>query len=120
MAKLRKKVGLEGVRFFAFHGFYEEEQVLGSEFIVDIMTETDLILDGNDELGDTLNYELLLEIATEEMKTTRKLLETVALQMLKRIKDRFPCLSLVAVRIKKLHLSLPGEINSVVEYRYEA
>ncbi|WP_374164164.1 dihydroneopterin aldolase [Arcticibacter sp. MXS-1] len=119
MAKLRKTIGLEGVRFFAFHGYYPEEQILGSEFIVDITTGTYLIEDGNDELADTLNYEHLLEIASDEMKNTRKLLETVALRMLERIRASFPHLDLVVVRIKKLHLSLPGETNSVVEYRYE-
>ena len=40
MGIIKQKVSLEGVRFFAYHGFYPEEQVLGAEFIVDLLHGT--------------------------------------------------------------------------------
>ena len=36
------KVGLEGVKFFAYHGFYEEEQQIGGEYILDVFVETNI------------------------------------------------------------------------------
>jgi dihydroneopterin aldolase len=30
------KILLEGMEFFAYHGHYEEEQIIGTKFIVDI------------------------------------------------------------------------------------
>ncbi|PWG82093.1 dihydroneopterin aldolase [Pararcticibacter amylolyticus] len=116
---LRKKIGLEGIRFFAFHGFYPEEQVLGNEFMVDIITEMQVVHDGNDELEDTVNYEKLYEIAESEMKNTRKLLETVALSIIERIKELFPDIDTIRVSIRKMRLPLSGEINnSLVEFNY--
>ncbi|MCO6477363.1 MAG: dihydroneopterin aldolase [Phaeodactylibacter sp.] len=37
-------IALEGMRFFAYHGYYEEEQILGNEFVVDIFVNTETIL----------------------------------------------------------------------------
>ncbi len=119
MEQLRKKIALEGVRFFAFHGFYPEEQILGNEFLVDLTTEMDVLNDGNDELADTLNYERLFEIVSEEMQQTRKLLETVALSTINRIKEEFPFANSIKISIRKLRLPLKGEIrNSLVEFTF--
>lgn len=116
---IKKKIGLEGVRFFAYHGFYPEEQILGNEFIVDIITEMDVLSDGDDELANTVNYERLFEIAALQMQKTQKLLETVALGILNTIKDDFPSIDTICVSIRKTRLPLRGEINnSLVEFTY--
>ena len=75
------KIVLHGAEFFAHHGFYTEEQKLGNLFIVDIevgFTPKDHVND----LGDTMNYEKLYDIACEQMKITRELLETVAQEIM--------------------------------------
>lgn len=121
MSTLRKKVALEGLRFYAFHGFYPEEQVLGNEFEVDIETECEAADDGSDNLEDTINYEKLFEIASAEMRQSRKLIETVAINILGQVKERFPFILSATVRIRKMHLPLKGEMrNALVEYRYRA
>ena len=51
---IRQKVALEGVRFFAFHGFYPEEQLTGNEFMVDIVTEWDVSDDGHNDINITI------------------------------------------------------------------
>lgn len=117
--EIRKKIGLEGVRFFAYHGFYPEEQILGNEFIVDVVTEMDVINDGDDELLNTVNYERLFEITALQMKKTQRLLETVAIGILNTIKEEFPAIDTICVRIRKNRLPLQGEIhNSLVEFIY--
>lgn len=119
MAVINQKVALEGVRFFAYHGYYPEEQKAGNEFLVDIETSMLVKENLNDELSETVNYERLFEIAAIEMKTPRKLLETVAHRMLKAIVEEFPQLSSVMVSIRKLNLPVKGEVrNSLVELSF--
>ena len=119
MTMITQKVALEGVRFFAYHGYYPEEQKVGNEFLVDIETETVVEENLKDELSDTVNYERLFEIASFEMKTPRKLLETVAHRILKTILAEFSQLANVKVGIRKLNLPVKGEVkNSLVELTY--
>ncbi len=119
MTMITQKVALEGVRFFAYHGYYAEEQKVGNEFLVDIETETVVEENLKDELSDTVNYERLFEIASFEMKTPRKLLETVAHRILKTILAEFSQLAKVRVGIRKLNLPVKGEVkNSLVELTY--
>lgn len=119
MASITQKVALEGIRFFAYHGYYPEEQKAGNEFLVEINTEMAVEENLNDELSDTVNYERLFEIAAFEMKTPRKLLETVAHRILKSIISEFPKLNNVKVGIRKLNLPVKGEVkNSLVELIY--
>ena len=116
---ITQKVALEGVRFFAYHGYYPEEQKVGNEFLVDIETETVVEENLKDELSDTVDYERLFEIASFEMKTPRKLLETVAHRILKTILAEFSQLANVKVGIRKLNLPVKGEVkNSLVELTY--
>ena len=119
MAVIRQKVALEGVRFFALHGYYPEEQKVGNEFLVDIETEMFVVENLNDDLSDTVNYERLFEIASGEMATPRKLLETVAQRILKSIIAEFTALETIRVSIRKLNLPLKGEVkNSLIELIY--
>jgi len=36
----KQTIGLEGMEFFAYHGFYTEEQKIGTTFIVDVYIST--------------------------------------------------------------------------------
>src|SRR5206468_13004135 len=98
------KVGLYGAEFFARHGFYEHEQITGNRFVVDIEVEyhnpNDLMAD---ELSNTVNYEQLYAIAEDEMKSTKKLLETVAQGVVNQVKNQYPFIERLTVSIKKLN-----------------
>lgn len=119
MAAIVKRISLEGVRIFAHHGYYLEEQILGTPFLVDVLTEMASEDDDSDNLDLTVNYGRLFEIVSEEMKITRKLLEKVSHSILLRIKEEFPFLDMIQVSITKLSLPLPGQIkNSKVELIY--
>lgn len=116
MGTISQKVSLEGVRFFAFHGFYPEEQVLGTEFILDIDASLDVFDNGKDDLANTVNYVRLFEIASEEMKITRKLIETVAHSILERIRHEFLAVQTIRVSIRKLNPPMGAEVkNSAIE-----
>lgn len=116
MGTIRQKVALQGARFFAFHGFYEEEQSTGTEFIVDVETEFGVSSSGNDDISKTVNYEQLYNIISKRMKETQKLLETVAHAILEDVKNEFQAVQHIRVSIRKINPPLSGEVeNSLVE-----
>ena len=99
-------VALHGAEFFAHHGFYPEEQLVGNCFIVDM--EVDFMpADGGgldtDQLSDTVNYETLYDIANERMAIPQKLIETVATFIINDIKARYAFIDSAKVSIKKLN-----------------
>jgi len=116
MGTIRQKIALQGIRFFAYHGYYPEEQVLGCVFIVDIDTELEVYGSGNDEIKHTVNYERLFNIAKGEMEIPRKLIETVAHGMLEKIRHEFLAVQRIRVAIRKMHPPLAGQVeNSLIE-----
>ncbi|WP_428331454.1 dihydroneopterin aldolase [Mucilaginibacter sp.] len=105
-------ISLHGAEFFAFHGFYPEEQKLGTKFIVDV--EVDFVpLDDLkiDKIANTVDYEQLYSIIDSQMKQTRKLIETVAQAILTDIKEQFPFVKGITVSIKKLNPPLKGKVE---------
>lgn len=119
MAGIVKRISLEGVRIFAYHGYYPEEQIVGTPFSVDVFTEMVSSGDELDDLALTVNYGRLFEIVSEEMKITRKLLEKVAHSILSRIREEFPALTIIRVSISKLSLPVKGDVrNAKVELIY--
>lgn len=120
-------IALEGVQFFARHGYYEEEQILGNNFILDVVVNADIGLAvASDELYEdleeeeieedepaatTVNYELLYFICQLEMKTPSKLLEAVVGRIAYRIEE-FDNVTGYLVRLRKLHPPLGGQVGS--------
>jgi dihydroneopterin aldolase len=117
---LIQTVALEDVKCFAYHGYYPEEQLTGSHFLVRISVE--FIHRGDtEELQQTVNYEVLNEILLKEMKQTQKLLETVVRNIIDQVAFRFPFIISAVVGIKKLSPAMEGEVgHSFVQLRYVA
>lgn len=105
------KVSLHGAEFFAYHGFYPEEQLLGCRFVLDIDVEFYTAADLTaDDIADTVNYEQLHNIAADEMRNTRKLLEAVAQSIADRIRNDHPYVENIRVELKKLNPPLKGSV----------
>jgi dihydroneopterin aldolase len=108
-------VALHGAEFFAYHGFYPEEQFTGSCFIVDIdVTFNPSGTNGGlstDDLNDTVNYEDLYDIACQRMLQAQKLIETVATFIIDDIKARYAFIEEVKVSIKKLNPIAGAKVN---------
>src|SRR5947209_3908112 len=97
-------ISLHGAEFFAYHGFYPEEQKLGNKFVVDV--DIDFVHSiglNKDDISTTINYEQLYQIVEEQMSLTKKLIETVAQGVLDAIKEKFPAVKNVRVTVKKLN-----------------
>lgn len=113
-------VALNDVKCFSFHGYYPEEQLTGTEFLVSV--EVTFYPSGDTEdLERTVNYEVLNTIIREEMASTKQLLESVVRQILDRVVSSFPFVLTAVAGIKKMHPPMPGEINhSFVQLSYSS
>lgn len=103
-------IALEGMRFFAYHGFYEAEQILGSNFTVDIYIKTKSSSD--DKIEDTINYETVHQVCRLEMEQPRKLIETVADGIVQRMKFQFANMQALRVRVRKHHPPVGGRVDA--------
>jgi dihydroneopterin aldolase len=113
------RVALEGMKFYAFHGFYPEERKVGNEFILDVFVDIPRFDSEEDNIQDTVNYEDIYNICQNHMDKKYKLLETVAFHIGKDIKERYDQISLIKVRIAKIGPQLGGVVDkAVVEYTY--
>ncbi|HEY8401537.1 MAG TPA: dihydroneopterin aldolase [Cytophagaceae bacterium] len=96
------EVALEGMEFYAFHGFYEYERRTGNNYTVDVKVVADTDLAGDTEnIDNTVNYEIIYKEVKEEMNTPSLLLETIAYNISRRIFDRFPIVKSAEVAISK-------------------
>jgi dihydroneopterin aldolase len=111
-------VALNEVRCFALHGYYPEEQLTGTEFLVSV--EVTFIPSGDTEdLQRTVNYEVINTVIQEEMRNTKKMLESVVKVILDRVIAAYPFVQTARAGIKKMHPPMPGEINhSFVQLAY--
>lgn len=104
-------VSLEGMEFYAFHGFYEEEREKGNEFIVDVHVTTDFsIASEHDDLEGTVNYETIYAITKEEMAIPTKLLERVAQRVLDRLLV-FNEVSCIEISVAKKNPPVGGQVK---------
>ena len=105
-------IALEGIHIHAYHGVYEEEQLIGNDYIIDIFIDANANAAADeDELGATVNYEMVYHICLAEMKKPAKLIETVAHRIVKRINTQFEKIGGVKVKVKKLNPPVGGKVD---------
>jgi dihydroneopterin aldolase len=113
-------VALHGAEFFAYHGFYPEEQKLGTCFIVDIEVEFKSDNLNQDDLANTVDYEKLYNIICEIMKVPKKLIETVAQTIIDEVKQQYNFVDAITVTLKKNNPPMGGKVAySAVTLNYQ-
>lgn len=107
-------IRIEDMEFYAFHGHYREEQIVGSHFMVDVTIETDTDKAGkSDELRDTLNYQTAYLIVKREMEKTSNLLEHIATRILEALYSELAGIRKATVKVAKLNPVMGGRIGQV-------
>ena len=104
-------VAVEGMRFYAYHGFYEEEQILGNNYLVDVYVETDFTkAKEEDDLSGTVNYEAIYNTTKRVMAINAKLLEHVGQKIAVSLKQQFEAIQKITVRVSKLNPPFGGDV----------
>ncbi|MEE3085524.1 MAG: dihydroneopterin aldolase [Bacteroidota bacterium] len=108
------KVILKDIRIYAFHGCMEEEELIGSDYIVNLEVETDMHQPANsDLLKDAVDYVQLNTIVKEEMLIRSRLLEHIAQRIIDRILKQFPMVKNVEVKVAKQNPPIGGDVKEV-------
>jgi len=107
-------IRIEDMEFYAFHGHYREEQIVGNHFMVDVTLETDTgKAEKSDELHDTLNYQKAYLIVKREMEKTSNLLEHIAARIIDALHSEMDGIIKATVRVSKLNPVMGGRIGRV-------
>jgi dihydroneopterin aldolase len=102
-------ISLEGLEFFAYHGYSDEEQKTGNRYAIDIAVTADIKgAAQQDRLQLTVNYEALYRIIAEEMTHKSRLLEHIAERIIERTYQIYPQVELVEVSVSKFNPPIGG------------
>ncbi|MCF8225807.1 MAG: dihydroneopterin aldolase [Bacteroidales bacterium] len=109
------QIKIEGMEFYAFHGHYKEEQIVGNRFLVDLEIETDMeVPAASDSLEDAVNYQVAYRVVKDEMKRhTSNLLENIGKRILDAIYNELNGIESVTVTIRKMNPPMGGPIKNV-------
>ena len=108
------KIELKGMEFHAYIGHYEEEKIIGTKFLVDLIIETDCSAAGkSDNLEDALDYQIVYKLVKAEMAVVCNLVENVANRILYKLFEAFENISWAEIKVSKLNPTLGGKIGAV-------
>ena len=109
-----QKIVIENISIHTNHGCMDEEGKIGSEYNVTLEIHANLSKSGEtDSLEDTVDYVHLNQIVHKEMDIRSKLLETVAVRILKRIGEEIPQVAFAEVKISKINPPMGGNVEKV-------
>ena len=102
------------MRFYAHHGCFEEERAIGTYFRVDLSFTTDTSrAEVSDNIDDTVNYLEVYRVVKMQMEKPSHLLEHVARRIGDAVKEHFPAVESVTVKVSKLNPPLGGQMDAV-------
>ena len=107
-------IEIEGMHFYAYHGHFETEQIVGNDFIIVLKMKTNFkAAAGSDDLNDALNYQEVYTLIKKEMAIKSRLLEHLANRILNVLFSKFPVLESAKVKVSKMNPPMGGEIEKV-------
>ncbi|MFH0757869.1 MAG: dihydroneopterin aldolase [Bacteroidota bacterium] len=109
------KIIIEEMEFYAFHGHYQEEQIVGNRFLVDLELETNMAAPAeSDRLEDAVNYQKAYQLIKNEMRRKKSnLLENIGKRILDALFAEMEGIEKATVRVRKMHPPMGGSIRSV-------
>ena len=113
------RIIVEDLEIYAYHGCFEEEREIGSDYKLKIWVEGDFSrAEKSDNLKDTIDYVEISDIAKDEMRVSSKLIEHVADRILSKIFNKCPGVLRAGLTIRKNNPPMNVFANSV-QYQLE-
>ncbi|HDJ33340.1 MAG TPA: dihydroneopterin aldolase [Bacteroidetes bacterium] len=107
-------IRIENMEFYAYHGHFREEQIVGNRFLVDLSLETDMTLPAStDNLRDAVNYQKAYEIVKREMQKKSHLLEHIASRILDTLYDELKGIERATIKVSKMNPPVGGRVECV-------
>jgi dihydroneopterin aldolase len=107
-------IQLEGMEFFAFHGCFKEEQIIGTKFLVDLEVRADTSrAEETDRLQDTFDYVHIYQLVKQEMEKKSHLLEHVAHRIIESVRSAYPPIAEISIKIAKINPPVGGKMQQI-------
>lgn len=106
-------IEISNMEFYAYHGCFDEESMIGTRFRVSLRLSVDSCkAQMSDDIADTVNYLDVYQEVKKQMSIPSHLLEHVAERIATAILTSFPVQELW-VKVTKLNPPLGGKIEGV-------
>lgn len=107
-------IEIEGMEFYAYHGHYKEEQLVGNRFLIDLRLDVDCgPAAESDNIKDAINYQTAYKIIRAEMQKKSSLLENIAGRILDALYENMSGIQSAKVKVSKLNPPMGGKIKNV-------
>ena len=107
-------IQIENMEFYAYHGHYKEERVIGNRFLVNLEIETNMDVPvKTDQLNDAVNYQQAYNLVKKEMQIKSHLLENIAQRIVDSMYANFEHIEKVTVKVSKMNPPMGGKIEKV-------
>lgn len=111
---MKSTLAIEGMEFYAHHGCFPEERIIGTWFKVDLYMEADTgKAQISDSLEDTINYAEVYTKVKEEISIPSKLIEHVARRITDRVLRDYPMIQSTRIKLCKMNPPLGERIRQV-------
>lgn len=110
-----QQIHLKDIRVYTNHGCLQEEEKIGSEYLVNLTVEANLLNAAqSDSLRDTVDYVHLNKIVKDQMAIRSKLLEHVAKRIIDVIFLELSLVQKVTVSVSKVNPPIGGDVAEVI------
>lgn len=115
------RISISKLRLFGFHGLHIEERTAGAEYEISM----EIFFEATKKitrLEETVDYVKVHEILRKEMENPWSLLETVGMEISKRVKEVYPYVSEINITISKINpplVNFRGELGVTIINRYQ-
>ncbi|MBN1252715.1 MAG: dihydroneopterin aldolase [Bacteroidales bacterium] len=107
-------IEIEGMEFYAYHGHYEEERIIGNRFLLDLRIEADCEKPAiSDNIKDAVNYQTAYKVIREQMNKKSHLLENIAKRILDALYENLEGIKKAQIKVQKMNPPMGGQIKSV-------
>ena len=111
---MNSKIHLSGMEFYAHHGCFEEERLVGAHFKVDLVLEYDALqASATDDIAQTINYQSVYLDVKKIMQAPVNLLETLCQKILSLLKEKYPKILSAEVTVHKINPAFGGKVEAV-------
>lgn len=105
-------IHLNNLRFFGYHGLYEEEKILGNEFEVSLHLRLSYTKKETLTINDTVNYAEVYQLVKEVFANREDLLETICVNIADAVSQKFKQVEKLSIQITKLQMPIVGFIGT--------
>lgn len=107
-------IELNNMSFYGFHGCFEEERLIGTNFRVDFRFETNTErAEESDNIEDTISYLDVYQTIKRVFEEPVNLLEFIARKILETCFQEYPSIENAEVKVSKLNPPLGGKLEGV-------